>query len=124
MLNTHEYDGKLASDYYEPVRNMHYTREYDDYFAAAAQYFAKAHGLEVITRNRFGNYDTSDNLDSSILLIIIHKMALKNDMTQPEAWMIEQINDILGGQCLQGRSKRLSQIYCALYESLRLKAKI
>ena len=110
-LNTHYYDGKLFDKIYDQFRGKRLAIEQITDFYAAILYFHDAPGIEIIKRNIYNNYDYSDEIDSSVVIVEIYK---KIKGLPPEKWIIEQINDILGGQCLQGRSKRLCQILMSL----------
>ena len=72
--------------------------------------------LDLLERNYTQNVDPSDNLDSSFLFIKIFDKIYKepaNDLY----YIFEQLADVSSsGPCLQGRSKRLFQVYKCLYD--------
>lgn len=72
--------------------------------------------LNLLEQNYGQNVDSSDNLNSSFLLIKIFDKIYKepaNDLY----YIFEQLADVSSsGPCLQGRSKRLFQIYKCLYD--------
>ncbi len=68
--------------------------------------------LIFLLNNKEKNIDTSDSINTNNLIILIAQK-VKDPI---ESYILEQISDIItSGSCLQGRSKRLSQIFLALY---------
>ncbi|CAF1454796.1 unnamed protein product [Adineta steineri] len=121
--NTHDYDGKLREKWFE-IRSI-LIKEYlpnclsfDDTIKEMEQWLDKKYSnvkrigrarrsIKILTTQRQSNFDSKNDIDVEELLPILwNKVKNQEDIHDT---FYEQLCDITGGSCSQGRSTRLFQ---------------
>lgn len=122
LTETHYYDGKLK-DYAE--RLFHGIEKGSQTFEQVCRDFQewaqKVNApqakitLEFLLKEKGHNLDPTDNLNAEDLLILIWEKI--KGSPEDYSYIFEQLGDITtSGPCLMGRSKRLFQVFIALYD--------
>lgn len=119
-LDTHSYDGKI----YIPDRkfNLNFTKEQKqkiimDFLPKlsvdTARQAVNIISNDIDTKN---NYSNSDNLYADVILVnILSDKFFNENISTLIKPLEEQLSDIVtSGQCAQGRTNRLMQIYLTL----------
>ncbi|CAF1002941.1 unnamed protein product [Rotaria sordida] len=121
--NTHDYDGKLRQKWFEmrPILIEKYLPNclsFDDTIKDIEQWLDKKYynikrigrarrSLRILISNRHSNFDSRNDIDVEELLPILwDKVKNQEDIHDT---FYEQLCDITGGSCSQGRSTRLFQ---------------
>jgi hypothetical protein len=121
--NTHDYDGKLRDKWFE-IRPMLIERylpnclSFDDTIKQIEEWLDKKYynvkrigrarrAIRILTSQRRSNFDSKNEIDVEELLPILwDKVKNQEDIHNT---FYEQLCDITGGSCSQGRSTRLFQ---------------
>ena len=105
-LNTHSYDGKLSGKfndsvpYQKDIFDLWYNKLTDNNAKIMAKNIEKCIGQ---------NFDDKNNIDALSLLMYIIQQELTDDIFKI---LEEQLSDtLISGQCAQGRTTRLFQVY-------------
>lgn len=131
LLNTHYYDGKCSptdippSQYYtdevfeRSIREIREKMYLPDVSLSQAQRASVSRTLDLLNASKKNNFDSTDHLDSSFLLVKIWEK-LNKEPAKDLYWFFEQLADIVdSGPCPQGRSKRLFSVYLCLYSTYK-----
>jgi hypothetical protein len=121
--NTHDYDGKLREKWFQmrPMLLEKYLPNclsFDDTLNEIEKWLDKKYynvkrigrarrSLRILTTHRRGNFDSRNDIDVEELLPILWNQ-VKNQVDIHDTFY-EQLCDITGGSCSQGRSTRLFQ---------------
>lgn len=109
QTNTHTYDGKLKQIFKEDT--PYDKKTFDNFYEKLTNENAKKMA-KIIEQNSNENNDTANNINALSLLMFIVSQDLKGDVLNI---LEEQLSDTLtSGQCAQGRTTRLLQIYMLL----------
>jgi len=121
--NTHDYDGKLREKWFE-MRSMLIEQylpnclSFDDTIKEIEQWLDKKYfnvkrigrarrSIKILTSQRKSNFDSRNDIDVEELLPILWDKVKKQEDIHDTFY--EQLCDITGGSCSQGRSTRLFQ---------------
>lgn len=117
-LSTHAYDGKLDKNITEGLAAsdtaaLEELRRLADVHCPQRIRADAIRALNLMIKGAGNNYDTSDGLQAEDLAAGILEIIRGSDLL--DEWYIwEQIADIMGGTCPQGRVKRLYQVYMCI----------
>lgn len=104
--NTHTYDGKLNKIF---KHDTPYNKEMFDVFYSRLTSPNAKKMSKIIEKNGSANNDKANGINALSLLMYIISKDVKGDIFKN---LEEQLSDILtSGQCAQGRTTRLIQIY-------------
>jgi hypothetical protein len=121
--NTHDYDGQLREKWFQ-MRSMLIDRylpqclSFDETIKEIEQWLDKKYfnvkrigrarrSIKILTSQRRGNFDSRNDIDVEELLPILWDKVKNQDDLHDTFY--EQLCDITGGSCSQGRSTRLFQ---------------
>lgn len=107
-MDTHLYDGKLRAIKTTGMNTSDKRELFQEFRRKLKSQMAK-HALEIIIRDMMNendnNYDDKSNVDCTDTLVLL----CRETHETVEPFVEEQLADILGGQCPQGRTSRIQQ---------------
>jgi len=121
-LNTHDYDGKLKHEHptsFSPTEFQQTLQDIRTDIQTNAQTILSAHinlsaihiAINLIERDKRGNFDHTNNLHAEHVLIVAWQNVKTFDL-DGRLIFFEQLADITTqGSCSQGRTTRLMQFY-------------
>jgi hypothetical protein len=119
LLNTHNYDNKLKDickniiEKYQPLMSFEETIEKVRELAKQLNYNRinqVDQALNLFIHDKNGNYDSTNDIRVEDLLVRLFPLIEKWE-DNCKIIFLEQIADVMGGTCPQGRCTRLIQLF-------------